>query len=288
VVGFAYGSQGSHKTGLFIKLGLDAIEEKHARVLYIAAEGAYGIQTARLPKAREARGMSWDVLEPVWRTEPETFNLLRAEDHEALFEAYGWLKPDIIFIDVLTKVAGGDINHPADAAAIMSAADKLSQRFQAVVVFAHHPGKDKSRGMLGSALLEALADFVLKVRHQDGKVWVEVEKLKDGPADRTVSYDVDTTRGIPVVVDSTFDVVADFNPEDPIAAAIKEFLDKHPQETFDKKGLVEELRGSGAIPFGIAKAEEYIASLVDDGQLVGYAKMEGRGKRTRYTFRRGI
>jgi hypothetical protein len=289
VVGFVYGSQGSHKTGLFIKLALDAIEQKGAKVLFVAAEGAYGIQTARLPAAWRARGMSDEMIDAHWRTEAQTFNLLSPEDHEALFEAYEWFKPDLIFIDVLTKVAGGDINQPGDAGAIMNAASLLAQRFQSGVTFAHHPGKDTSRGMLGSVLLEALADFVLKVTHRDGKVWVDVQKLKDGPADRTVSYGVDTTRGVPVVVDSTIAEGGDFRPEDPVVTAIKRFLDtSSPTAIYDKGGLVQILRDNGKLPYGIAKGEDYVASLVDEGWLTGYAKAEGQGRRKRYIFQRGL
>jgi hypothetical protein len=261
-VGFAYGKHGSHRTGLFTKLGLDAIDQG-ARVLCIAAEGAYGFEIARLPAARAAHNMPWSKLKSAWRTETETFNLLRAEDRQLLVEAYEWLRPNIIFIDVLTKVAGGvDINTPEGGMAVMNALADLARRFEGTVVPAHHPGKDEDRGMMGSALLAALADFVWAVSCRDDRVGVKVEKMKDGPADRTVRFDVEkASDDTPVVVDGAFDCTVDFQPADPIAEKTKAFLDRNRGQPYDKAGLVGELRASGVLPYGVRRGEAYIASL---------------------------
>src|SRR5262249_30181569 len=120
-VGFLYGKQGSHKTGLLIKLGLDAIEQKGARVLYLAQEGAYGFDVARMPAAREARGMEWATVRENWASEDNTFSLLRPEDHIALAEAYKEFSPTIIFVDVLSKVTiGADLSTPEGGQAVMN------------------------------------------------------------------------------------------------------------------------------------------------------------------------
>src|SRR5271165_930474 len=221
VVGIASGETLNHKTGVMIKHGLDIVEQG-GRVLYIAAEGAHGVRTARLPKAREARDMPWDKLDAAWRTEANTFDLLRPEDHAELSAEYAEFSPNSIFVDVLTKVANVDINTPQGGAAIMAAAAKLATRFDATVIMAHHPGKDASRGPLGSVLLTALADFAWTVRAKDNKVWVHVSKMKDGPSDFSVPYGIDMTHGAPVIVDCEFDRAA--KPPSDRAQKIIDFL----------------------------------------------------------------
>jgi hypothetical protein len=68
-VGYMIGDTGSHKTGTAIMLALNAIEEKDARVLYIAAEGGRGVwrlQISTLPARRTGR--RW--LKPTHRSRP--------------------------------------------------------------------------------------------------------------------------------------------------------------------------------------------------------------------------
>jgi hypothetical protein len=67
--GYLIGETGTHKTGTAIMMALDAIEEHGARVLYIAAEGALGVEKIRVPAARKAKGMSLDELDAHWRVE---------------------------------------------------------------------------------------------------------------------------------------------------------------------------------------------------------------------------
>lgn len=277
-VGMVIGESGNHKTGVLIKYGLDIIEAG-GRVLYVAAEGAYGIETARLPIAREVRDMAWDTLDAAWRTESEGFNLLSHEDHEGLVTAYSDFAPSIIILDVLTKVAAGDINTPAVAGGIMNAANQLAYRFNAPVVGAHHPGKDATRGALGSVLLTALADFVWMVaKDREGRVWVTITKMKDGPAEFSVPYKIDLDHGAPVIGECG--PVA-LKPLDPAAQQIREFLDKG-SEVFDLAGLVERLRESAIIPFGVKRGDLWVKRFLPD--LAGYVEITGAGRNTSYSF----
>jgi hypothetical protein len=278
-VGFAYGKQGAHKTGLFVKLGLDAVE-KGAKVLYIAAEGAYGFKTASLPKARDARGMARMTLSPHWRTVSDTFSLMRPEDHEALDEALGDFRPGMIFVDVLTRVAAGlDINTPDGAQRIINAAYALAERFGCPVVFAAHPGKDMERGLMGSYLFEALADFVWKVSHKDGKVYVKVEKLKDGPADRVEVFAVDMSNGAPVVVDAPAEVQPKVAEQDTLADLVKKFLDGD-KRRFDTAQLADEIAPlQSKAGFAIKDIKQALRRRANKGQFNGYVVVvtEGAG-----------
>ena len=278
-VGMVVGESGNHKTGVLIKSGLDIIEAG-GRVLYIAAEGAYGIETARLPIAREVRAMAWDKLDAGWRTESEGFNLLSHEDHESLISAYSDFAPDIVILDVLTKVAAGDINTPAVAGAIMNAANQLAWRFGAPVVGAHHPGKDTSRGALGSVLLTALADFVWQVaKDQEGRVWVTVAKMKDGPAEFSVPYRINFDHGAPVIGECG---PVEIKPIDPAAQQIREFLDLPGGNSFDLAGLVARLRVNGIIPEGVSRGDLWVKRFLPD--LNGYVEVRGTGRNTVYEF----
>jgi hypothetical protein len=215
-VGMNVGDTGAHKTGLQIKHGLDAIERHGDRVLYIAAEGAYGLRRSRLPAARKARGMSADKLDKHWRTETASFDLLSTEDHAALIEAYRAFAPTLIFIDVLTRVIGEDINAPKTGAQVIQYAEALAQAFGATVVITHHPSRQGlSKGGSGSRLLSQLADFVWHMSRAEGdttRVWVE--KMKDGRDQFDVLYKIggstlDAYRDVPVIEDLTVSEVTE-------------------------------------------------------------------------------
>jgi hypothetical protein len=286
LVGMVIGDTGSHKTGVMLMHGLDAIERHNARVLYIAAEGAHGIKSQRLPKARELRDMPWAKLNEHWRTESETFDILSREDNDLLYDAYGEWAPNLIFVDVLTLVTSADINTPKGSRDIMSAANALAQRFEATVVIAHHPGKDPSKGAMGCRLLKSLADFEWSVWPKDGAVWVKVTKMKDGQADLSHSYVADMTLGPPVIrAPKVSEVMAERGTIlDPLALAIKEVLDKEPASVFDMSGLIERL--GGAIGDGIKHPNKIIVGLIADGQLAGYVRTTGSGNGTRHTFQK--
>ena len=285
-VGLAIGAQGSHKTGLFIKHGLDAIQQHGAKVLYVAAEGAHGIRTARLPKAREARNMPWAALKAAWRTEGQPFNLLSREDHEALHAEYGaWMGAGgLIFVDVLTKVAAGDINTPALAGAVMAMAQQLAERFEATLAISHHPGKNAALGAMGSNLFPSLADFMWDVSEKDGDVFVRVDKMKDGPSDHTHAYVADMSLGAPVVRDRSTAEKARIRELHPVASAIRSLLMLG--GAYDTGRLIEELKPLGLFNT-IKHPDKLILALVRKGELDGFVEnIGGEGRGANYEFRR--
>ena len=187
-VGFLVGQYGSHKTGTAIMLGLEAIERHDARVLFIASEDANGVAKVRLPAACKARNLRLEKVNPHWRTETETFDLLSEKDRADLIEAYRNWPPDLIFIDVLTRVIVADIYAPETGMRIMQAVYALAAPFRATVVISHHLGLSGGGRPMGSSLFRSLADFCLKASHKGGVVSTSVEKMKNGPDGFTVSY----------------------------------------------------------------------------------------------------
>lgn len=199
--GLAYGPRSSHKTGLVLKKFADAAFNRSARVLYIAAEGAHGIGKMRLPRVCEQRGRRIEDLDECWRTISTAPNLLSERDLAELIEEYHDFNPDLIAVDTVTRAApGADINSPMVGVGIVLGMETLATAFNALVLGITHPGKDASRGAIGSKLVEDLSFFVWQLSHEAGVVRAYIDKMKDGPAEFTVPYRV-MAGGVPVVVD---------------------------------------------------------------------------------------
>lgn len=199
--GLAYGARSSHKTGLVLKKFADAAFDKGAKVLYIAAEGAHGIWRMRLPKLCDQRNRTIGELDDRWRTLSIAPNLLNPADIAEIVAEYRQFSPDLIALDTITRaVPGADINSPAVGVGIVLGMEALASAFNATVLGITHPGKDASRGAIGSKLVEDLSFFVWQVSHEAGVVRAWIDKMKEGPAEFAVPYRVETG-GVPVVVD---------------------------------------------------------------------------------------
>lgn len=199
--GLVYGARSSHKTGLVLKKFADAAFDKGAKVLYIAAEGAHGIWRMRLPKLCEQRNRTIGELDDRWRTLSVAPNLLNLTDIAEIIAEYRQFSPDLIALDTVTRaVPGADINSPAVGVGIVLGMEALASAFDATVVGVTHPGKDTSRGAIGSKLVEDLSFFVWQIFHEAGVVRAYIDKMKEGPAEFTVPYRVQSGI-VPVVVD---------------------------------------------------------------------------------------
>jgi Bifunctional DNA primase/polymerase, N-terminal/AAA domain len=197
------GQKQSHKTGIVMKKCLDAMGRVGAKVLYVAAEGAHGIRTIRLPAYREARGLDWGILDERWRTLSASFDLFSGDDRAELIEEYRTFNPDILVLDTLTRVIPGqDINGPSAGGGINIYAEELANAFNALVILIHHPGKNDRKDALGSTLITSLAYAVWIVSAEDETVKVYVDKMKDGKAEFAVHYKVGRFgAGVPVIED---------------------------------------------------------------------------------------
>jgi len=200
-----WGKRSSHKTGVVMKECLDACD-KGAGVLYLAAEGGHGIKTARLPAACLHRRRELAELAGRWHTFDCAPGLLSSADIDELIaecKAQGF-HPNIIVVDTLTRAAGGaDINSPAVGASLIHGMERLATAFDATVIGITHPGKDISRGAIGSIQVENLSFAIWKISSlNDNTVRLWLDKMKDGPAEFDVLFRVERVNGgVPVVTD---------------------------------------------------------------------------------------
>lgn len=209
-----WGKKSSHKSGLLLKELLDAVLFKGAKVLYLACEGAHGIRTSRLPAACRQRGIGIEEIDDLWRTFPASPGLMNNAEIDELIAACRKevFKPDIIGIDTLTRaVPGFDINAPATGTGLILGMERLGAPFNATVVAVTHPGKEDGKGAIGSSLIESLAFAILRVSLDGEAVFVEVQKMKDGPAEFRIPFkvvwegpqgEVAVKQGVPVIVEA--------------------------------------------------------------------------------------
>ena len=197
----------NHKTGLLLKLALDA-HERGLKVLFIAVEDGYAVSTTRIPAYLRARELPSDHLDQGrWVTMEESFNFLR--DMPTLVEACREMdfKPDVTFVDVFAKAASGaNFDSSKDAAILMSSAIDMATVFNSPVVVSAHPRRNSETGQVsGSHLFGDLAYGELQVRIVGGKLRVKIAKNKNGPADYTVWYKIgaEPGTGIPIIGDQT-------------------------------------------------------------------------------------
>jgi hypothetical protein len=198
------GQRSSHKTGVVMKECIDAML-LGARVLYLACEGAHGIDTARLPALAASRGLTLAALRDRWATFSTSPGLLSEEQIDNCVEAMQaqGFAPDIIVIDTMTRAIGGeDISTTVVGQGIIVGMERLGKPFNALVIAITHPGKDASRGSIGSSLIESLAFAIWYVTLSDGVVRVKVDKMKDGPAEFENAFKVSkNAAGVPLIVD---------------------------------------------------------------------------------------
>ncbi|MGE3279716.1 MAG: bifunctional DNA primase/polymerase [Alphaproteobacteria bacterium] len=202
----AFGASGSHKTGVVLKELVDAMLNRDARVLYIAAEGEHGISTARLPALVKARGKTLEDIRDRWRILPGSPNLL---DPAELAELIGMLqdfKPALIAVDTWTRCLGAaDINSPTVGTLAVQALEVLGAQWDATVIGITHPGKDIDKGAIGSRQFhnQAYAEWI--ITYDDaGTISVLLKKMKDGEFGFTTPLRVNTA-GVPVVVEMSPD-----------------------------------------------------------------------------------
>ena len=145
----AYGKPGSHKTGIALALSAELVSAGR-RVLYLAGEGAQGIETAR-----------WPTLLRHLRTEPEAVKGIDGRSAtrystccsstQARLDAIKDLTPDLIALDVLSLfIKEGDWNTPHVAGGIMATLRRLTQHTGAAVLAWRIREKESKHGIIGS------------------------------------------------------------------------------------------------------------------------------------------
>jgi hypothetical protein len=196
-----YAEKENLKTQFVLAKGLEIVGRTGGKVLYIAAEDGHGIDTSRLPAYVEKRGLDWQNLDDHWWPISEPIDLT-ADTAELIADVKSQgFRPDVVVIDVMTACTGSlDINLPGVGNSVMNAAQQIAIGFGgALVVLITHPGKDDSRGPVGSYAFTARADVVLSLKRQGDTLAVSVEKMKSGPSGHSLAFAVEAYNGIPLI-----------------------------------------------------------------------------------------
>jgi hypothetical protein len=171
---------------------------EQGRALYIAAEGAHGLD------------VRWSAWEHGWRKTipadaltvlPEPVNLL---DAAAVDELCGLVAGcALVVVDTLARcLVGADENSARDMGIAVDALYRLrSATGDGTVVVAHHTGKDRST-IRGSSALEAGVDTVYTTEGDPRLMKMSRTKRKDGPREDTLQLALSPVLKSAVVVSS--------------------------------------------------------------------------------------
>ena len=139
-------------------------------VVYLAGEGALGIEKQRRPAWRAHHEIEGPL--PFWVT--DDMPLLKRGDDEVpmLVEAIQkkGIQPKLLVVDTLNRFGTGmNENDAADASTMVYYLDLLRSQFPGASIMAiHHAGKDNSRGARGSSAFQGNFDVILSVTgHQN-------------------------------------------------------------------------------------------------------------------------
>jgi hypothetical protein len=200
-VALLYGKWGSCKSFIALDLGGSVATGRpwqgrpteQRRVLYVAAEGAYGLK-GRLNAWESGWGIEiddggLDIL-------PRPVNLLRPADMSNLGAMIGWNGYGLVILDTLARcMVGADENSAKDCGIAVDMLHQLRARTpdgRGVILGVHHTGKD-GKTFRGSSAFEAGADTVYSVTLDGAVIILDREKRKDGP-----QLDVDRLKLEPV------------------------------------------------------------------------------------------
>ena len=150
----------------------------HGAVLYIAAEGGFGLKPrilAQLQRSRFPAGLPIRFMtEPLQIVDQKQVEgLLRAIEKE-------FNQPALVIIDTLSRCfIGGDENSARDMGIFVATVERLKRETGATILVVHHAGKNVSSGARGSSALIGAADTMIKCEGEGGLFSLECEKQKD-------------------------------------------------------------------------------------------------------------
>lgn len=196
-----YGRWGCGKTFLMLDLALRIAagmlwfgrETTPGRVIYVAAEAGPSIGQ---------RISAWKIAHPEhqdlpFSVLPQSIDLCHASAGDvdrlitAIREKANGHPPVFIGIDTVSRVlAGGNENSPEDMGGLVHSLDRLRDELGAHVSGVHHLGKNESMGPRGHSLLEANADTLVEVDHDDATATstATVKKQRDGENAKPISF----------------------------------------------------------------------------------------------------
>jgi hypothetical protein len=99
----------------------------------------------------------------------------------------------VVILDTWARaIAGADENTGTEVGLAIANCSRIQVALNAVVMFAHHSGKDASRGMRGWSGLKAAVDGEILVEHEsDGTRFATFSKVKDGRDGVSVQFDLE-------------------------------------------------------------------------------------------------
>lgn len=151
--------------------------------VFIAGEGASGVETLRRPAWRKAHGIDtplpfFTIGEmPRFGDPLEVTQLIQDIDAAAIM-------PDIVVVDTVARaMIGLDENSARDAGILTDALDRLKRHFRCSIVAVHHSGKDVRKGSRGSSAIPFNFDarFAVSADRTVRSVTIRNEKQKDAP-----------------------------------------------------------------------------------------------------------
>ena len=148
------------------------------RVLYVAAEGGFGLAQRRRAWMQHHKVESSDRDKWLLRS----VNLLDAEWAQALVELAKAEKPIFVIIDTLARsMPGGEENSSKDMGQLIAAADAVRYATGATVLLVHHVPRNGNT-LRGHTSLEGAVDTAIELRPEDtGGFTLRCWKQKDGP-----------------------------------------------------------------------------------------------------------
>lgn len=188
-------------------------ETEPGSVLYVPLEGRHGVAKRILAAEREygQTGKRFAVLQATGTLGLSPQRVAFADTIIAAsreLTAKSGVRNTVICIDTLSRALGGEDENTASVmTAALNHAERITAATGATVIFVHHCGKDKERGMRGSYALFAGLDAVLEIEH-DGQEstprTVTIQKAKDGPEGPATAFTLRTvevgrdTKGRPI------------------------------------------------------------------------------------------
>ena len=242
-------------------------------VLYVAAEGAYG-----LAQRVDAWEQGWKADAGSLYVRPCPVNLYTGEGLADLCVFIAEYRPAFVVIDTVARCAvGADENNAKDMGVMVRALDLIKDATgDGTVLAVHHTGKNRTT-IRGSSALESSADTVYLMEGDSLLLTMTRTKRKDGPVEDTSLL---TLRNI-----ARSCVVESANSENPMASAFLAPSGHSAAQTlwdvFGTSGASRAQFRDACMDRGMSRSSAYRA--MNDLVKAGEARMEGMGHSTWYT-----
>lgn len=175
-----------------------AVPDLNGYVLYVAAEGVYGLRQ---------RVHAWETAWPVRVKDPDAITFMPTPVRLGSNQVGGFCEYvnqygfRFVIIDTLARCAIGlDENSAKDAGLIVRDLDRIKEATDGGTVLAiHHTGKD-GKTIRGSSAFEAAMDTVYQVDGDSQLLRLRRTKRKDGPTPDTLALRLEAVEGTDSVV----------------------------------------------------------------------------------------